>query len=153
MSCLARKPNLCAGLNIFGFRVFSGDRIKTQAMDVFFNKTMSLDQLVRLQNKDLSMDTRLQALKLYRAHLMSQYADRRAVWCVRDISGPALSRTAVAPHVWHAHFQTCPFDPLQLTSWCPHSSGVNVATGRSFRSSLFSFWSTLPHFLHISMLM
>jgi len=41
------------------------------------------------------MESRLNALKLYRAHLMSQYADRCAVWSLRDISGPEMSRTAV----------------------------------------------------------
>jgi hypothetical protein len=41
------------------------------------------------------MESRLNALKLYRAHLMSQYADRCAVWSLHDISGPEMSRTAV----------------------------------------------------------
>ena len=51
--------------------------------------------MFRFQDKDLHMESRLNALKLYRAHLMSQYADRCAVWCLRDISGPTMSRTVV----------------------------------------------------------
>ena len=49
----------------------------------------------RFQDKQLHMESRLNALKLYRAHLMSQYADRCAVWSLHDISGPEMSRTAV----------------------------------------------------------
>ena len=39
------------------------------------------------------MDQRLGALKLYRSHLVSQYADRCSVWALKDLSADVLTRT------------------------------------------------------------
>ena len=39
------------------------------------------------------MEVRLGALKLYRKHLVDQYADRCAWWSLKDISGESMSRT------------------------------------------------------------
>ena len=39
------------------------------------------------------MSIRLGALQLYRDHLSAQYADRCAVWSLRDISAELMSRT------------------------------------------------------------
>ena len=41
------------------------------------------------------MDIRLGALRLYRKHLLDQYADRCGFWSLRDISGQELSRVVV----------------------------------------------------------
>ena len=50
-------------------------------------------KLHRFQNKEVSMEVRLGALKLYRKHLVEQYADRCAWWSLKDISGESMSRT------------------------------------------------------------
>lgn len=47
---------------------------------------------LRFQNRELSMDVRLGALRLYRQHLVSQYSDRCAFWSLRDISAETFSR-------------------------------------------------------------
>lgn len=39
------------------------------------------------------MDIRLGALRLYRKHLVDQYADRCAFWSIKDISAEQMSRT------------------------------------------------------------
>ncbi len=39
------------------------------------------------------MDVRLGALRLYRKHLVDQYADRCSFWCLKDISCEQMSRT------------------------------------------------------------
>lgn len=49
----------------------------------------------RYQNRDLPMAGRLQALKLYRNHLVSQYADRCSFWSLKDVAGDQLSRILV----------------------------------------------------------
>ena len=50
-------------------------------------------RLHRFQNKEVSMEVRLGASKLYRKHLVEQYADRCAWWSLKDISGEPMSRT------------------------------------------------------------
>ena len=47
---------------------------------------------MRYQNRDLGMDVRLGALRLYRRHLLEQYADRCGFWSLRDVSGEEFSR-------------------------------------------------------------
>ena len=42
---------------------------------------------LRFQDKTLTMDVRLGALKLYRERLVSQYSDRCSYWALKDISG------------------------------------------------------------------
>lgn len=49
----------------------------------------------RFQDRDLTMDVRLGALKLYRQHLISQYSDRCAYWSLRDLSTDTMARTVV----------------------------------------------------------
>lgn len=49
----------------------------------------------RYQNRDLPMAGRLQALKLYRNHLVSQYADRCSFWSLKDVAEDQLSRILV----------------------------------------------------------
>lgn len=39
------------------------------------------------------MDIRLGALKLYRQHLVAQYADRCAYWALKDISSDVMAQT------------------------------------------------------------
>lgn len=46
----------------------------------------------RFQDREAPMDIRLGALKLYRRHLVDQYADRCGVWAIRDISGEEMGR-------------------------------------------------------------
>lgn len=66
----------------------------------------------RFQDKNLNMDERLGALKLYRRHLVEQYSDRCAFWSLKDVSGDLLSRTVCittdgadqAPQLIHVHF-------------------------------------------------
>lgn len=41
------------------------------------------------------MNVRLGALKLYRRHLLDQYADRCGVWATRDISGEEMGRCVI----------------------------------------------------------
>lgn len=47
----------------------------------------------RFQDKTVSLDVRLGALRLYRAHLVSQYADRCAYWALKDISSEVMAQT------------------------------------------------------------
>ena len=39
------------------------------------------------------MDIRLGALKMYRQHLVAQYADRCAYWALKDISADVMAQT------------------------------------------------------------
>lgn len=48
---------------------------------------------LRYQDRTLSMDIRLGALKLYRQHLVAQYADRCAYWALKDISSDVMAQT------------------------------------------------------------
>lgn len=50
---------------------------------------------MRFQDKEQPMGIRLGALRLYRKHLLDQYADRCGFWSLRDISGQELSRVVV----------------------------------------------------------
>ena len=49
----------------------------------------------RFQDRQVPMDVRLGALKLYRRHLLDQYADRCGVWAMRDISGEEMGRCVI----------------------------------------------------------
>lgn len=49
----------------------------------------------QFNDKTLSINVRLGALKLYRKHLLSQYADRCGFWSLRDVSSDLMSRTLV----------------------------------------------------------
>ena len=41
------------------------------------------------------MGDRLEALRLYRTHLVSQYADRCSFWSLKDVAADQLSRVLV----------------------------------------------------------
>ena len=49
----------------------------------------------RYQNRNLAMGDRLEALRLYRTHLVSQYADRCSFWSLKDVAADQLSRVLV----------------------------------------------------------
>lgn len=49
--------------------------------------------MIRFQDKELNFETRLNALSLYRKHLLDQFSDRCAFYSLRDISADAMSRT------------------------------------------------------------
>ena len=49
----------------------------------------------RFQDKSLPIDIRLGSLKLYRSHLIDQYADRCSLWSLKDISMEQMSKLAV----------------------------------------------------------
>lgn len=52
-----------------------------------------LESHIRYSDRSVPLETRLGALKLYRAHLVSQYSDRCSFWSLRDLSADHLSRT------------------------------------------------------------
>ena len=58
------------------------------------NKSKCIKTLpLRFQDRSLTMDVRLGALRLYRRHLVDQYSDRCAYWALKDVSSEAMSRT------------------------------------------------------------
>ena len=50
---------------------------------------------LRFQSRSTPMETRLGALRLYRKHLVDQYADRCGFWALKAISGQDTARTCV----------------------------------------------------------
>ena len=47
----------------------------------------------RFGDRTVPLEVRLGALRLYRAHLVSQYADRCAFWALKDISSEVMAGT------------------------------------------------------------
>lgn len=47
----------------------------------------------RFQNRELPFETRLNAVQIYRKHLMDQFSDRCAFYSLRDISTDVMART------------------------------------------------------------
>lgn len=47
----------------------------------------------RFTDRSVTMEKRLGALRLYRQHLVAQYADRCAFWSLKDISMDMMAQT------------------------------------------------------------
>ena len=64
------------------------------------------------------MDLRLGALRLYRKHLVEQYADRCGFWSLRDVSGEAFARMVVIMTDGADQAKYClPRDPLLRSAY------------------------------------
>ena len=74
---------------------------------------------LRFQDKSLHMDIRLGALKLYRQHLVSQYADRCSFWCLKDISSEQMSRTITISTDGADQARLLHFGIFPLSARCP----------------------------------
>ena len=66
-----------------------------EVIKTILNKCQNKTFHYRYQDKDTPMDIRLGALRLYRKHLLEQYADRCGFWSLKDISGEGFSRVVV----------------------------------------------------------
>ena len=91
-------------LHVFAVRCVPGTQesvawINTEVLAVQGLDTKGFDASVfstiklRFQDRTISMDVRLGALRLYRKHLVDQYSDRCAFWALKDVSCEAMSKT------------------------------------------------------------